>query len=133
MPQFDVDAERITVFEIDGEYLFTHYFDRTDVFEDLQEYYGGETYRFEVPEADFDEVREVLADAYYEPVVVDDPARFCVVKEKYTPHADILRDSVVHWERRGHIFFLMKDERSVQEAVERGATRLADTDFVLGI
>lgn len=135
MPEFDVDAERITVFRIDDEYLFAHYFDRQDIFDDLSEYYNDDAYRFEVPEAEFDNVRERLADAYFEPVVVDrdDFDAYCVVKEKYTEHAEILRESVVHWERRGHLFFLMKNELAVEEALERGATRLADTDFVLGI
>jgi hypothetical protein len=49
MPRFDVDAERITVFQVDESYLFSHYFERRDVFGDLREYYDDETYRFEVP------------------------------------------------------------------------------------
>ncbi|MFB6298199.1 MAG: hypothetical protein ABEH56_06735 [Salinirussus sp.] len=64
MPQFDVDAERITVFRIDDEYLFSHYFDQTDVFEDLSEYYNEDAYRFAVPAEDFDDVRERLEEAY---------------------------------------------------------------------
>lgn len=135
MPEFDVDAERITVFRIGDEYLFAHYFDRTDVFDDLREYYNDDAYRFEVPEDEFDGVRDRLVDAYFEPVVVDrdDLGSFCVVKEKYTEHAGILRESVVHWERRGHLFFLVKSRLAVEDALERGATRLDDTEFVLGI
>jgi len=133
MPQFDVDTERINVFPVDDQYLFTHYFDRTDVFEELSEYYNEEQYRFEIPADEFDHVREFLGEEYYDPAVVDELERFCVVKEKYTEHADILKNSVVNWERRGHLFFLMKAELSIKEALEHGATRLKDTDFVLGI
>lgn len=133
MPQFDIENETINVFEIDDEYLFKHYFDRTDVFEFLSEYYNGETYRFEVPKDDFESVKDRLADEYVELSVVDDLEAFCVVKEQYTEHAEILKQSVEHWERRSHLFFIMKDDLAVREAVERGGQRLEETEFVLGL
>lgn len=133
MPQFDVEAERINVFEIDDQYLFKYYFDRTDLFEEFREYYNDEEYRFEIPAEEFDAIRERLAEEYFDPVIVEDLESFCVVKEKYTEHAEILKNSVANWERRGHLFFLMKDELSVKEALERGADRLEETEFVLGI
>ena len=133
MPEFDVTTERITVFHVGDEYLFTHYFDREDVFDELREYYDRSAYRFTVPDDEFGAVREFLETEYFEPVVVDDPEPYCVVKEKYTEHADILRNSVAHWERDDHLFFLMKDELSVREAVEHGATRIDETEFVVGL
>lgn len=133
MPRFDADTERINVFAIDDEYLFSHYFDRTDLFEALREYYNDDAYRFEVPAEEFDGVRDLLAEAYFDLVVIDDPEPYCVVKEQYTEHAEILRNSVLTWDRRGYRFFIMTDELAVREALERGAERLADTDFVLGL
>lgn len=133
MPRFDVETERINVFHVGDEYFFTHYFDRKDVFNELREYYNEGEYRFEVPEADFDEVSEFLEEQYFEPVVVEDLKQFSVVKEKYTEYSEILKNSVANWERRNHRFFLMKDELSVKEAVEQGATKIENTDFALGI
>jgi hypothetical protein len=133
MPSFDVDREEILVFPIDEEYLFTHYFERTDVFEDLSDYYNGDAYRFEVPADEYESVAERLREAYYEPVVVEDYEPYCVVIEKYSEHADILRQSVLNWERRGHRFFLLKSELAVKEALEQGATKLEETDMVLGL
>jgi hypothetical protein len=133
MPQFDADAERITVFHIDDQYLFSHYFDRTDIFDDLREYYVDETYRFEVPEEAFETVEQRLEDAYYDPVVVEELEPYCVVIDKYDEHADILRESVATWERSGHRFFLMQSDLAVTEACEQGATRIAETDFVVGL
>lgn len=130
---FDVDAERLTVFHIGEEYLFTHYFDREHLFEQLQPYYDADAYRFEVPEEKFEDVRELLTEEYFEPVVVEDLEPYCVVIEKYEKHADMLRNSVVTWERRGHKFFLLKDELSVKEALEQGATRIEETEFALGL
>jgi hypothetical protein len=133
MPQFDVDAERITVFCIDEEYLFSHYFDQTDVFEDLSAYYTEDAYRFEVPAEDFDAVRGRLEEAYFAPEVVTDLEPYCVVIGKYDEHAAILRESVVTWERRGHRFFVMKDDLAVKEALEQGADRVSETEFALGL
>lgn len=133
MSTFDVEAERLTVFRVGDEYVFSHYFDREDVFDSLREYYVPDEYRFEVPVEEFDDVRAVLADAYVEPVVVEDLEPYCVVTERYEPHADVLRNSVLNWERRGHRFFVMADELSVRQAVEDGARRLEETEFVLGV
>jgi hypothetical protein len=127
MPSFDVTPERITVFPVDEEYLFTHYFERTDIFESIQEY------RFEVPADEFEAVREQLVENYYDLVVVDDLEPYCVVKEAYTSHADILRASVIHWSRDGYNLFILKDETAVAQAVEQGATPIAETDLVLGV
>jgi hypothetical protein len=133
MPEFEADREPLHCFELEGEVLFKHYFDHTDLFEALQPYYDDDNYRFAVPADKFEEVAQTLSDYWYEPVIVDDPAEFVVVKEQYTEHADILRDSVANWTRRGHNFFLMKDPLAVEAAVEQGATRVAETDLKAGV
>ncbi|ESS04454.1 MAG: hypothetical protein A07HR67_00740, partial [uncultured archaeon A07HR67] len=81
----------------------------------------------------FDAVRERLEDAHYEPVVVTDLEPYSVVIDKYDEHAEILKRSVATWQRRGRRFFLMKSDLAVKEAVKRGAKRVGDTDFVVGI
>jgi len=133
MPTFDVEPEELTVFKVDDEYLFSQYFDQQDVFEDLRDYYNDDAYRFEVPADEFENVRERLEDAYFDPVVVTDLEPYCVVINKYDEHAEILKQSVANWERSGNRFLLIKDELAVQEAVERGATRISETDFVVGL
>lgn len=133
MPSFDVDPERITVFHVGDEYLFSYYFEREDVFEAVREYYVDDAYRFEVPATEFEDVRERLADYHYALDVVEDLEPYVVVTGKYDQYADILRQSVANWERRGHRFFLMQDELAVREAVEAGATPVAETEFVVGL
>lgn len=129
----DGGKEQFYVFEIDDTYLFKHYFQIQSVFSELQQYYNESEYRFEIPPDEFDDVRELLEENYYEPVVVDDLEEFCVVKEQYTEHADILKNSVENWSRRGYNFFLMKDLQAVEQAIEQGAKRVERTDLVLGI
>lgn len=133
VPTFDVEAESITIFAVGDEYIFSHYFEREDLFDALSPYYVSDAYRFEVPAAEFEDVTAVLEDAHLEPVVVEDLEPYCVVTERYEPHADILRNAVLTWERRGHRFFLLPDELSVRQAVENGARRLAETEFVVGL
>jgi len=66
-------------------------------------------------------------------VIVTDLEPYCVVTDKYDEYAEILKRSVVMWERHGKRFFLMQDKLAVNEAVERGAERISDTDFVVGL
>jgi len=133
MPAFDVDPESLTVFAVGDDYLFAHYFDRRDLFTELSEYYDEDEYRFEVPAAAFPAVRDRLEDAAYDPQVVTDLEPYCVVVEKYDKHAAILKESVANWERRGHRFFLLKDAFAVEKALERGATAIEETEFVVGL
>jgi hypothetical protein len=133
MPEFEADRGPLHCFELEGEILFKQYFEHTDLFEELQPYYDEEHYRFAVPAAEFDGVADTLVDYWYEPVIVDAPSAFVVVKQQYTEHPDILRDAVAHWTRRDRNFFLMKDPLAVDAAVERGATRVEETDLKAGI
>lgn len=133
MPSSDIDPERINLFDVGDRYLFKHYFERTDLFDALSEYYNGDEYRFEVLTDELEVVRDALDERYYELVAIDDPEPYCVVKEQYTSHAAILRNSVAHWSRDDHNFFLMKDELSVREALEAGAKPISETSFVAGL
>lgn len=127
------DHRGIYVFEINGRYLFKHFFDSSAVFDALQEYYVSDEYRFEVPVDAFDAVAETLRDHGFEPTVVDDPESFCVVIGQYEKHAEILKASVANWTRREHRFFLMRDPYAVEQAVRQGATPVAETEFEAGI
>lgn len=127
------DGNTITAFHLGEEYVFAHYFERDHVFDRVREHYDDDGYRFEVPEDEFEDVREFLEAEGCRVYVVEDPEPYCVVMERYDEHADVLRESVAHWERRGHLFFLLRDERAVDEALDAGATPVAETEFALGI
>ena len=133
MEASDTERELIYVFEIDGEHLFSHYFHRSDIFSELSEYYNNDEYRFEVPVDDFPRVLELLEQNHYKPIPVEEIEEFAVVKDQYTEHKDILRNSVIHWSRDGYNFFVMQTPQAVERAVEQGATRLEETDLVLGL
>lgn len=127
------DGPEIHVFEMNGRYLFKQYFDVSEVFDALSEYYVRDEYRFEVPVDEFEAVAETLHDHGFEPTVVDDPEPFCVVIGQYEKHAEILKESVTNWTRREHRFFLMRSPFAVEQAVQRGATPVGETEFEAGI
>ena len=130
----DASGRPVHVFPLDRTYVFKRYFGENDCFDALNEFYDGDEYRFEVPEREWDDVVDTLHEYGYEADVVEDVEAFVVVKEQYTKHAEILRNSVENWSRRGYNFFLMKDPLSVERAVqEQGATPAAETDLAVGL
>ena len=130
MPSFDVDREQVNLFRVEDRYLFKQYFDQDKVFTALRDYYNQDDYRFEVPPDAVEEVKQVLREHMFEPVVVDAPAEFCVVYPKYTDHPDVLfKAAVLQRSKRDKHLFLLKDRLSVEQAVNNGAKRLADTDL----
>ena len=132
MPSFDADTTEINAFEVEDAdlYVFTQYFDQEEVFDELSKWYNSEQYRFEVPADEIERVESFLAEYFYElnRVPPDSIEPFCVVKEKYTDHADILRNSVYHTSRGSNTIFVMQDRLSAEQAVEQGATLLVDSD-----
>ena len=133
MPQAERGSDRILAFDVGDEYVFSYFFDHGGLFDQLRAYYDDDAYRFEVPPDEFGEIRELLAEVGYEVQVVENPEPYCVVVEQYAEHAAILRESVAHWTRRGHHFFLMRDEFAVEKALDRGATPVSETELVAGI
>lgn len=134
MPTFDVGREQIHVFAIDDTDVFKQYFEQDDLFRQLRRYYNEEEYRFEVPEDAFDEVQELLEEHFYTPAVVDEPEQFCVVYPKYSEHPDVLfKASLLQRSKENYHVFLMKDQVSVEQAVERGATRIANSNLEVGV
>lgn len=129
MPTFDVEQEQITAFEFDQTYLFKQYFDKDDLFQQLEQYYNPDKYRFEVLEEEISKVRQILDSFFYELEVADQPREYCVVQNKEVDSSDTLRNSVAHQRRGSYDIFLLKDEISVRQAIEKGATSPEKTDL----
>jgi hypothetical protein len=133
MPTFDADTTEINAFEVEDAdlYIFSQYFDQQEVFSELREYYNSEQYRFEVPTDEMDRIESFLDEHVYDlnRVPPDAIEPFCVVKEKYTDHVNILRNSAYHTSRGSNTVFVMQDRLSAEQAVEQGAKPLADTDI----
>jgi hypothetical protein len=129
MPTFDVDREEITAFEFGGRYIFKQYFDNDDLFQELEQYYKSDKYRFEVPEGELSEVRQVLDNYFYELEIADSIEEYCVVQQKEADSSTILRNAVLSQRQGNHDIFLMKDKLSVRQAVEQGASHGKKSDL----
>jgi len=122
-------GEHVNAFEVDGTYLFKHYFEGEEVFDRLGEFYNGSQYRFEVPADEFAPLQSFLGERGYELVAVDAVDAFVVAVEKYTAHPEnIFRESVSQRGAEGYNCFLMTDQYAVAGAVAEGATRITDLD-----
>jgi hypothetical protein len=122
--------ERIHAFPFGELYLFKHYFEEQDLFDQLKRYYNSSEYRFEVPAEDYPSVEELLREYGYGLISIDNVQEFVVVVEKYTEHPDnVFKDSVYHEGGAGHNFFLMKDRVAVEQTVHNGAIHFPETDL----
>lgn len=128
MPTFDVDREEITVFEVNGTYLFKQYFDRDDLFDTLKSYYKSDKCRFEVPGDKIDDAQQILDEYFFDLRIEDGLHSYFVVMEQGDDYSDVRRNSVLTRRRDSNVVFLMKDLLSVEQAVEQGARRLSETD-----
>lgn len=132
MPAFEVDTEQINVFEVNDTYLFKHYFDNDDLFDQLRQYYNPDAYRFELPDREtLQQIDDTLADYFLTTNLVDDIEPYCVAMDRGEDYSDIFRNAVVQFDQGRHTVFLMKDQLSVDQAVEQGATTLAAADVEL--
>ena len=128
MPTFDIETEEITVFETGNRYTFKTYFDEDQLFKELEKYYNADKYRFEIPQIDLEQVRQILENYYYELDVTDSVKDYCVVVDKKSKSANTLRNSVMRKHRGQHEVLVMKDELSKRQAVEKGAVTLEKSE-----
>ncbi len=120
--------ERVNAFQVGEQYYFKFYFEETAVFSQINQYYNQYEYRFEVPAGRFEWVKEFLADAGYDLVVVSEFAPFVVVKRKFTAHPNILFEkSVFHTTVQNFNCFVMDDHDAAEAAVAAGARYLRET------
>jgi hypothetical protein len=128
MPTFDIETEEITVFDIGDRYIFKTYFDEDQLFKRLEKYYNNDKYRFEIPEGDLKEVRQVLDEYYYELDVEDSVEDYCVVVDRKSKSANTLRNLVMRKHKGEHEILVMKDKLSKRQALEKSAVALEKSE-----
>ncbi|KXB05604.1 hypothetical protein AKJ50_00530, partial [candidate division MSBL1 archaeon SCGC-AAA382A13] len=101
---------------------FKHYFDDSEVFEELQEYYDELEYRFEIGENEIKNVVERLEAHGFEVNFVEreEIPEYTVVIGKYEKHADLLKKSVDVIELGDEKALMLKDKVAKEEALDRG-------------
>lgn len=122
MPSFDADREEIIAFESGDKYLFSKYFDKDPLFNQLEKYHQNDKYRFEIPEDGLEQVRQILDEYLYDLVIEDSWEDYLVATDKETDSSTILRNSVMKKRQGQNDIFLMKDKLPVEQALEDIAT-----------
>jgi len=113
---------RITAFRIGRIWAFKHFFAEKETFKELADHYSRDRYRFEfLTEHERDEAFEKLKSRGFEIHVVEDLAGYVVTLDKRSKYAQVLKNSVEYVETKEERVFLMKDQVSVEEALEFGA------------
>ncbi|KXB00010.1 hypothetical protein AKJ42_01885 [candidate division MSBL1 archaeon SCGC-AAA261C02] len=112
----------INLFHTYDAYIFKHYFDDKNLFEELRPHYDSLEYRFEVGESEVESVIEKLRAYGYEVKIVEkeEIRDFTVVINKYVKHKDLLRNAVDVIELGDEKALVMKDMVAKEEALDRG-------------
>lgn len=124
--------DRINVFEVEGQYLLKHYFEDSNIYGEMKPYYNNQQYRFEISEANIEDVLTFLSQEGFEMVVIDstDLEEFIVAVRKYRDHPDnIFKESVMQRSTKNYHCFLMKDRGAVKSAVKGGGAPLEPMDI----
>lgn len=122
MPTFDVDKEQINIFELNDLYLFSHYFENKVLYNQLKGWCVEHQYRFEVPTDEIDQIK-ILSQGFFDPVIIEDPTPYYVAIHNELEYKNILINSVLNWAGGNQRYFLMKDQLSVETAIEKGAQK----------
>lgn len=125
--KFDIDRKKINIFKIGKQYCFKQYFNDKEMFNELSDYYNDKKFRFECGTAgERNKIMKLLWSAGFEPKLVEDLQDYMVKIDRFKKYGTILKNSIEYTELGSDRIFLMKDELSVEQAIEEGADRYTD-------
>jgi len=121
---FDVLPRRksITVFKAGGHWIFKHFFDDSEIFRELADYYNKDLFRFEFKTVgERNKVLKLLDLRGFDVELVEDLKGYVVKLPRYSKYAPVLKNSVAMIETPEWRIFQMKDLAAVEEAQRQGA------------
>ena len=121
---FDVlpRCKSITVFKAGGHWIFKHFFDDSEIFRELADYYNKDLFRFEFKTVgESNKVLKLLELRGFDVELVEDLKGYVVKLPRYSKYAPVLKNSVAMIETQKWRILLMKDLAWVEEAQRQGA------------
>ncbi len=121
---FDVirRRKRIVVFKLGNLWVFKHFFDDSEIFKSLAEFYKADKFRFELKSfSQRNNALKILDKSGFDYELVEDLRPYVVKLSRYVKYAPVLKNSIAFMETPGSRIFLMKDLASVEEAERLGA------------
>ena len=114
--------KRITIFKAGKIWIFKHFFDDSEIFKELADYYNKGKYRFEFKTpGERNKALKFLEMRGFDVSLVEDLRGYVVKLGRYSKYAWVLKNSVAQIETPEWRIFLMKDRVAVEEAVRMGA------------
>jgi hypothetical protein len=121
---FDVIKRRkkVTLFKLGKIWVFKHFFEDTEMFKALAEFYNDDKFRFEFKTfGERNNALKILEWAGFDYELVEDLSPYAVKLSRYSKYAPLLKNSISHMETSDWRIFLMKDQAAVDEATRIGA------------
>ena len=85
----------ITVFKAGGHWIFKHFFDDSEIFRELTDYYNKDLYRFEFKTVgERNKALKLLEKRGFEMELVEDLRSYAVKLPRYSKYAPVLKNSV---------------------------------------
>ena len=108
------------MFKAGGHWIFKHFFDDSEIFRELADYYNKDLFRFEFKTVgERNKALKLLDLRGFDVELVEDLKGYVVKLPRYSKYAPVLKNSVAMIETPEWRIFLMKDLAAVEEAQSR--------------
>ena len=131
MPENTLPAtskKSITIIKAGSHWIFKHFFDDTEGFRELADYYDKDGYRFVLKTpGERNLVQKLLEQRGFDVELVENSRGYVVKLSHKSKYAGVLKNSLAQIETSEWRIFLMKDQAAVKEAIREGA-KLVEVD-----
>ncbi len=120
--------ESITIIKAGSHWIFKHFFENRNIFDELADYYDKDGYRFVLrTPGERNLVQKLLERRGFAVVLVEDSRGYVVKLSRQSRYSGVLKNSLAQIETQEWRIFLMKDQAAVREALRQGA-KLVEVD-----
>ena len=118
----------ITIIKAGSHWIFKHFFDDTESFRELADYYDKDGYRFVLKTpGERNLVQKLLEQRGFDVVLVENSRGYVVKLSHKSKYGGVLKNSLAQIETPEWRIFLLKDKNAVLEAIRLGA-KLVEVD-----
>ena len=118
----------ITIIKAGSHWIFKHFFDDTESFRELADYYDKDGYRFVLKTpGERNLVQKSLEQRGFDVVLVENSRGYVVKLSHKSKYGGVLKNSLAQIETPEWRIFLLKDKNAVLEAIRLGA-KLVEVD-----
>jgi hypothetical protein len=118
----------IIIIKAGSHWIFKHFFDDTESFREIADYYDKDGYRFVLKTpGERNLVQKLLEQRGFEVELVENSRGYVVKLSRKSRYAEVLKNSLAQIETSEWRIFLMKDQSAMKEAIRQGA-KLVEVD-----